>query len=64
MKPYYQFWLEGELLAEDTSLDKLLKFASEQLSKGEWTISNISDFRCIKCEPLNIDVNVNFKERS
>jgi hypothetical protein len=60
VKTYYQFWLEGGMLAEDENLEHLMKFVQTNILDENWGALNMNDFQFIKCEQLEIKVNVTF----
>lgn len=62
MEPYYEFWMCGEKLLEDSSLVNLLDDASVCMSNGVWNdkATDIDDILVTQVIPVDVTFDIKF----
>ena len=57
-RAYYEFWLQGEKLAEEDSFEELSKTVKDNVQSGSWDTSDIHDYIVIRCEELDTEIDI------
>ena len=55
---YYQFWMNGDNLAEEDSFDELVQNVKERIQDGSWDSSDLMDYNIIRCEELDTEIDI------